>query len=225
MVNNSFLASGGLYEFLGIADYFFLGAAALWGIYCVVLVWMRLTAKRFKNEEQQNAFLEQVEDHLRAGDFNGVEALCEGDQRAVPMMISLAVKNRDLPPEELENWVMDRFQFDVISPLQSSFSWISTLIKASPMLGLLGTVAGMMGAFATLETATAEEPTKQLLADIRMALEHTLIGLLITVTLLFNMAPINTRYREMEELVVFGMNRFFAAFKAAQPKRRMKISS
>lgn len=220
-----FFAAGGLYHFLGIADYFFLGAAAIWGLYCVTLVWMRLSAKRFKNEEQQNAFLEQVEGHLQAGDFAAVEQLCEGDQRAVPMMVSLAVKNRDVPTEDLENWVMDRFQFDVISPLQSNFGWISTIIKAAPMLGLLGTVAGMMGAFETLETATAEEPTKQLLADIRMALEHTLIGLLITVTLLFNMAPINTRFREMEELVVFGMNRFFSAFKAAQPKQRMKLRS
>ena len=93
------------------------------------------------------------------------------------------------------------------------------------MLGLIGTVAGMMGAFATLENATAEEPTKQLLADIRMALEHTLVGLLITVTLLINMASINNKIRELEELVVFGMNRFFDTFRAAQPKRKFQVRS
>jgi biopolymer transport protein ExbB/TolQ len=93
------------------------------------------------------------------------------------------------------------------------------------MLGLIGTVAGMMGAFSTLENATAEEPTKQLLADIRMALEHTLVGLLITVTLLVNMASISNKIRELEELVVFGMNRFFDSFKAAIPKRKLHVRS
>jgi biopolymer transport protein ExbB/TolQ len=91
------------------------------------------------------------------------------------------------------------------------------------MLGLIGTVAGMMGAFETLESATAEEPTKQLLADIRMALEHTLIGLLITVTLLTAMASINNRIRQMEELAVFGMNRFFDSLRETQKQRKFRV--
>ena len=90
------------------------------------------------------------------------------------------------------------------------------------MLGLIGTVAGMMGAFETLEMATAEEPTKKLLADIRMALEHTLYGLLITVTLLTGMAFINNRIRQLEELAVFGMNRFFDALRDSQQHRKFR---
>ena len=67
----------------------------------------------------------------------------------------------------------------------------------------------MMGAFETLETATTSEPTKQLLRDIRIALDHTLIGLLITVSLLVAMGVINNRIKDMEELAGFGLNRFF----------------
>ena len=213
---------GGIYSFVGHAGYYVLGAAAFWGLYCVVIVWTRVAQKRFKTEAEQDLFLDQVEQHLRQGDFGSVETTCDGDLRAVPMMVSLAVKNRNLESEKLESWVMDRFQFDVLSDIESRINWISTLIKASPMLGLIGTVAGMMGAFETLETATAEEPTKKLLADIRMALEHTLIGLLITVTLLTAMAFINNRIRQLEELAVFGMNRFFDELRAAQQPRKFR---
>jgi biopolymer transport protein ExbB/TolQ len=124
--------------------------------------------------------------------------------------------------EKLESWLMDRFQFDVMSDVENRLSWISTIIKAAPMLGLIGTVAGMMSAFETLETATAAEPTKQLLRDIRMALEHTLIGLLITVALLTAMASISNRIRQMEELVVFGMNRLFESLHYVQ-KRKFRV--
>jgi len=214
---------GEIYSFVGHADYYLLGAAAFWGLFCISMIWSRVSSKRFKNEKAQDEFMTEVEKLLQVGDFDGIHKLCEGDSRAVPMMINLAVQNRDIEPDKLEGWVMDRFQFDVLSHINAKISWISTIIKASPMLGLIGTVAGMMGAFETLEKATAEEPTKQLLADIRMALEHTLIGLLITVTLLVCMASVNNRIREMEELAVFAMNRFFDGFRAALPKRRFQV--
>ena len=213
---------GSIYSFVGHADYYVLGAAAFWGIYCMILVWTRVAQKRFRTEAEQEQFLDGVEQHLRQGDFESVQSSCDGDLRAVPMMVSLAVKNRNLDQDKLESWVMDRFQFDVLSDIDSKITWISTLIKASPMLGLIGTVAGMMGAFKTLETAGAEEPTKQLLADIRMALEHTLIGLLITVALLTGMAFINNRIRQLEELAVFGMNRFFDGLRDAQQHRKFR---
>ena len=213
---------GSIYNFVGHADYYILAAAAFWGIYCMILVWTRVAQKRFRSEADQEQFLDRVEQHLRQGDFESVHSICDGDLRAVPMMVSLALKHRNLDQVKLESWVMDRFQFDVLSDIDSKITWISTLIKASPMLGLIGTVAGMMGAFETLELATAEEPTKKLLADIRMALEHTLYGLLITVTLLTGMAFISNRIRYLEELAVFGMNRFFDGLRDSQQHRKFR---
>jgi biopolymer transport protein ExbB len=213
----------GLYDFVGTADYYVLGAVAFWGLYCIILIWSRVSKARFKSEALQDEFLTKVESCLNTRDFEGVKALCEGDDRSVPSMIKMVMENRDVNPDELEGWVMDRFQFDVINQINGKISWVSTIIKAAPMLGLIGTVAGMMGAFNTLEKATAEEPTKQLLADIRMALEHTLMGLLITVTLLICMASINNRIRDLEELVVFGMNRFFKSFRTAVARRGVQL--
>jgi biopolymer transport protein ExbB/TolQ len=127
-------------------------------------------------------------------------------------MISLALNNRELGYTKTRQLVMDRFQRDIIADLDQRISWISTVIKIAPMLGLLGTVAGMMGAFATLAEATTVEPTK-LALDIRIALETTLIGLSITVPLLIAMASINNRIKHMEELVAAGLTRFLEAYK------------
>jgi len=153
---------------------------------------------------------------LARGDYAAVQSKCEGDRRAIPMLVDLAVQNSELEPQALHDLVSDRFQYDAIAQIEASVAWVSTIIKLAPMLGLIGTVAGMMGAFETLETATTSEPTKQLLADIRIALDHTLIGLLITVSLLVSMGVVNNRIKDMEELVGFGLNRFFELFEAGR---------
>ncbi len=204
-----------LYGFIAQADYFLLGAAALWGLYCITIVWRHVAQRRFRNEREQVQFLEGVEKVILRGQFEEALDTIGEDSRAVPAMVRIAIENRDLGKDKLADLLFDRFQYDVMGELQDRVSWVSTIIKASPMLGLIGTVAGMMGAFETLEKATASEPTKQLLADIRTALDHTLIGLLITVTLLIVMGTINNRVRQMEELAVFGVNRFLDALETA----------
>lgn len=214
-----------IYEFVGTADYFFLGAAGLWGLYCIFLVAQRVSMLRFKSEEAQNGFMENVENFLSAGDFESAKNLCGEDRRALPRMMDLAIRCEDMPSDEMELLVMDTFQADVVSDFDASLNWVSTIIKAAPMLGLIGTVAGMMGAFATLEEATAADPTKQLLADIRMALEHTMIGLLITTTLLIIVAFVNNRIKRLEESVVFGMNRFFRTLSDANRHFRTRRSA
>jgi biopolymer transport protein ExbB len=201
-----------VYDLLGKADYVFLALAALWGTVCAILVWNRVNAKRFKTEEEQDRFLDSIEPQLVQGNFDAALQTCESDNRALPVMISLALNNRELGYAKTRQLIMDRFQRDIIADLDQRISWISTVIKIAPMLGLMGTVAGMMGAFATLAEATTVEPSK-LALDIRIALETTLIGLTITVPLLISMASINNRIKHMEELVAAGLTRFLEAYK------------
>ena len=46
-----------------------------------------------------------------------------------------------------------RAAHDVMADLEYRVSWVNTVIKAAPMIGLLGTVVGMMGAFGSLAAA------------------------------------------------------------------------
>ncbi len=201
-----------LYAFMGHADYYLLAAAAFWGIFCVHMIWTQIARIRYKTEAAQDEFLDSVSQDIANGNFESAEAACEGNPKVLPMLVSMALKNRDMDTPALQELVLDRFQYEVLAPIESRVGWVTTIIKLAPMLGLIGTVAGMMGAFETLEKATTSEPTKQLLADIRMALDHTLIGLLITVTLLVIMGAVNNRIKDMEELVSFGLNRFFETY-------------
>ncbi len=96
--------------------------------------------------------------------------------------------------------------------LDVRIAWVVTVIKTAPMLGLFGTVVGMMGAFGKLAGSKNVNPT-DLAGDIRVALETTAIGLSIAIPLVMCMASITNRTRVLQDLVGAGLNRFFDAFR------------
>ncbi|QDS95979.1 Biopolymer transport protein ExbB [Roseimaritima multifibrata] len=201
-----------LYMLISNSTYLALGLVALWGLYCIVVIWTRVSNKRFKNEAAQDAFLDEVDPALRSGDFETAAMLCEGDSRAIPQMLELAIANRELGYGRVRQVVLDRFQRDVLSDLEYRLSWVSTVIKSAPMIGLFGTVFGMMGAFKTLATAESVEPSA-LAGDIQVALVTTASGLAIAIPLMIIVANINIKISKMEDLVGTGLTRSFSALK------------
>ncbi|NQU20983.1 MAG: MotA/TolQ/ExbB proton channel family protein, partial [Candidatus Nealsonbacteria bacterium] len=87
-------------------------------------------------------------------------------------------------------------------------------IKTAPMVGLFGTVLGMMGAFAQLADPTKQPEPAALANNIMLALITTACGLAIAIPLVLSMASISVRIRKMEDLVGAGLARFFETFKA-----------
>ncbi|MEQ8784766.1 MAG: MotA/TolQ/ExbB proton channel family protein [Pirellulaceae bacterium] len=202
---------------LGVIMYVVLGLIALWGAFCVVTVWRRVAQKRFRNEKAMSAFLDEVEAPLSKGDFNTALEICDGDQRAMPQLIFLALENRKIGFTKVRQLVLDRFERDVLSDLEHRLSWVNTVIKSAPMVGLLGTVIGMMGAFQKIGGGQGPQAEK-LATDIMTALITTACGLAIAIPLVLCTASINVRIRKMEDLVSYGLSRFLEAFRQATKK-------
>lgn len=186
--------------------------AALWGAFCVIVVWMRVGAKRFKTEDQQVAFLQAIEEPLMKGDFDTAAQICEGDSRALCQMAHMAITNRGFGYAKVKQLIIDRFQRDVLADLEYRVTWVKTVIASAPMLGLLGTVLGMMGAFGKLAGASNVDPT-QLAGDIQFALITTAVGLSIAIPLIVTVSVMNIRIAKMEDLVTAGLGQFLEIFK------------
>lgn len=200
---------------MSIADkaiYGMLLLVTLWGAFCVVMILMRLSSKRFRSEQALLEFLEPVETSLEKGDFADAKEQVENDPRAIPQLALLAISNRSLGYKKVKELVIDRFQRDVLADLEHRMSWVNTVIKTAPMLGLLGTVVGMMGAFGKLAAVENVKPD-QLAADISFALITTAWGLSVAIPLVMAMATINVQIRKLEDLVSLGLARLLDAFK------------
>ncbi len=198
-------------DYVGLADYLALFLIALWGAYCCVLLWRRISQIQFSSEDEQEAFLDEVQRLLAQNKIDELAELCDGDPRVLPELTLVGLKHRQLPIAKLRNTLIERFQRDVMAELDYRASWIQTIIKAAPMLGLFGTVLGMMGAFSKLSAATEVSPDK-LASDIMFALITTAIGLSIAIPLVLATASINVKIGRLEDFVGSGLTRLVEIF-------------
>ena len=204
-----------IFAYLGYAIYFVMALIALWGAYCVVMVAARVRQKQFVSEEQQTAFLEAIEEPLAKGEYNAAAEVCDGDRRATCQLAELAINNRKLGFTKVKQLIADRFQRDVLQDLEYRLSWVYTVIKVAPMIGLLGTVLGMMAAFAKLAIPNANVEVAKLAQDIQFALITTALGLTIAIPFVLCTAYINVQIKKMEDLVGYGINQFLEIFREA----------
>ena len=121
-------------QYAGNVIYVALALIAVWGAYCVIMVWRRVAQTRFRSEEEQVSFLQSVEETLAAGDFDGATEICESDPRAMPQLAALAIGNRDMGYSKIRALLVERFQRDVLADLEYRLSWVYAVIKTAPMV-------------------------------------------------------------------------------------------
>ena len=160
--------------------------------------------------------MDDVNVMIADADFEGTLEYVDGDPRAIPQMVEMAVNNRDLGYKRARVMMMDRFQRDVLSDLEYRLSWVGTVIKSAPMIGLFGTVFGMMGAFQTLSAGDVNP--QELAGNIMVALITTASGLAIAIPLMIIVQNVNVKMAKMEDLVGAGLQQFFEAFKSGLKK-------
>lgn len=204
----------GVFNFLGNLCYVVLFMQAVWGAYCALMVWSRVRQKRFKSEAQQREFLTAIEEPLLRGDYTTVSQICEGDPRALCQLVQVGVDNRSLGFGKVKQLIADGFQRDILNDLDFNLNWVYAMIKTAPMIGLLGTVMGMMGAFQKLSMSRTVQ-ADQLASDIQLALITTACGLTIAVPLIVATAGVSIRIRKLQEFVTYGLNQFMDIFKEA----------
>ena len=210
-----------VFAILGYVIYTFMFLIALWGAYNVFMVFIRVRQKQFDREDRQVEFLVAIEEPLVRGDYDAAVDVCDGDRRAMCQLSQLAIENRRLSFPKVKQLIADRFQRDVLQDLEHRLSWVITVIKAAPMIGLLGTVLGMMGAFGKLAGEDKVE-AGALAQDILFALITTACGLAIAIPLVLAVAFINIRIKKMEDLVAYGINQFLEIFKEASIRHPSK---
>ncbi|TWT35645.1 colicin uptake protein TolQ [Posidoniimonas corsicana] len=195
-----------LFTLIGYVVYTAMALLALWGAFCLILTWRRVSQTRFRNESEQNEFFEELEPPLNGGKFDVAAELCDDDRRAMPQLALYAIENRKVGMNRLQRRLVERFQQDVLADIEHRLSWVSTVSKSAPMIGLFGTVIGMMGAFSNLSSG-AQVDTGKMAEDIMFALITTAMGLAIAVPLVLGSASINIQIRKMEDLVSVGLAR------------------
>jgi len=191
---------------LGDACYGFLALNFLWGLYNIIMGFRRVKELNFSNHEEQAEFVEEVLPLVQAGRYDAIEELTRDDPRALPQLVELSVTNRQLGYDQLRQVVMEILQRDVMGDLEYRTNWVATTIKCGPLLGLFGTVLGMMAAFGRIGTGEKVQPS-MIAAEISIALICTAMGLGTAIPFNFMLASLTTRIRTFQDALGAGLMR------------------
>lgn len=106
-----------------------------------------------------------------------------------------ATQPEDLGRDKVEDAIADFTNNEARKTLQW-VNYISLVAQASPMLGLLGTVMGMVSAFSTLESSGGADP-QALAGDISVALLTTLWGLINAIPAIIAYVLFKNKYNQL----------------------------
>lgn len=206
---------------VGYLIYASMAAVALYGVFTVVLIFRRIAQKAFRSQTAAGEFLEECRSHMQTGNYDAVADLCDSPpywSKAVPQLILVALANRERPPNKLRRVLGEKFEREILADLEYRTSWVSTIVKSAPMLGLLGTVIGMIMAFGKIAAAgqTGTDP-KALATDISFALVTTALGLTIAIPLVMAGNVIHVRMGKLQDTVQQDLGEFLDDMAATTP--------
>lgn len=170
-------------------------------------------------------FVERFLTLMRTGalDRSGALALCEENDSPMAHIFAHGVRKWGRPSVEVEQAIIDGGEREV-SQLRKNLRIINGVATISPLIGLLGTVLGMMIAFFDLAGSDGGNRAQELAVGIVTALSTTALGLAIAIPCLilymYFAGRIDSLVMEMDELAQQVVHRVSAEGLAANPPVR-----
>lgn len=129
---------------------------------------------------QVGEFLTGILPLLRRKSYAEAIARCEEGHGPVVAVVTTAIYKRHLPPAELREIIREVAQLE-IPRLEANISLLGTIGYVAPLIGLFGTVLGMMQAFQQLSRAGGVSSVAELSGGIDSALITTAAGLAVAI--------------------------------------------
>ncbi|WP_250458910.1 MotA/TolQ/ExbB proton channel family protein [Microbulbifer litoralis] len=172
----------------GTFMYPILVVAAL-GIAVAVERYIRLIYERHTNR----AMWDKLEPVLNSGDFDRARNLVKQDKSGVSQVLAMglarqgAVRRR----EDIEI-AMEESMMEIIPQLEKRTPYVALFSNIATLLGLLGTIMGLIEAFTAVANANPAEKADLLSASISVAMNTTAFGLMTGIPLLIIHALLNS---------------------------------
>lgn len=123
--------------------------------------------------------IDELEALFDEGQFQEAMELCESEDTLLTRTVSAGIGKIGHTFAAMEKSLEEMGDEEAVK-LHQKIGWLSLIANVAPMMGLLGTVAGMVAAFRVIATSKNPDPAE--LADgISMALLTTLFGLIVAI--------------------------------------------
>lgn len=171
-----------------------IGLVLVVGLAVALERWIFLTVAKGSN---RRAF-DRILPLLRKKDYNGVIEVSRSSQAPVGRIIASGLARMQQTPrrEEIE-YAMEEGVMEAVPRLEKRIAYIATLANVATLLGLLGTIMGLIAAFTAVAEADPSEKATLLSQSISVAMNTTAFGLMAAIPLLLLHTSIQNKTNEI----------------------------
>ncbi len=156
--------------------------------------YITLTLIRTRNQKAW----ERVQPALMSGDFDQARELTSEDDSTISHLLGMglarqgAVRRR----EDIEI-AMEESMMEIIPQLEKRTPYVALASSIATLLGLLGTIMGLIQAFTAVANANPAEKADLLSASISVAMNTTAFGLIVAIPLLITNTVLTAKTGEI----------------------------
>ena len=172
-----------------IVGFFVAGGPFMYPILIVFAVGAAIAIERYvtltRITSRNQSVWSQVQPALVEGDFDRARELTSQDDSTISRLLSMgldrqgAVRRR----EDIEI-AMEESMMEIIPQLEKRTPYVALASNIATLLGLLGTIMGLISAFTAVANANPAEKADLLSASISVAMNTTAFGLIVAIPLL-----------------------------------------
>jgi biopolymer transport protein ExbB len=159
-----------------MAILFFLSIGA---VYIIIERYMTLS----RAEQVDQNFMNSIRASVESGNIQAAKALCQSVDAPMARMVEKGLDRIGKPLEDINKAIENIGNLELLK-LEKNLSTLASISGIAPMIGLLGTVIGLIIAFQDMTGATNITP-QTLSSGIYHALTATAAGLLVSIIAMF----------------------------------------
>ena len=151
------------------------------GLAITVERWVQLNRTRNVNRRMWN----ELHPVLAKGDFEKAKSMISRDDSTISQMLGMGLARMGMVRrrEDIEI-AMEESMMEIIPQLEKRTPYVALLSNIATLLGLLGTIMGLIEAFTAVANANPAEKADLLSASISVAMNTTAFGLMSAIPLL-----------------------------------------
>lgn len=185
-----------------IVGFFVTGGPFMYPILIVFAVGAAIAIERYVTltmvTNRNQGMWSRLQPALMRGEFDKAREMTSKDESTISKLLSMglarqgAVRRR----EDIEI-AMEESMMEIIPQLEKRTSYVALASSIATLLGLLGTIMGLISAFTAVANANPAEKADLLSASISVAMNTTAFGLMVAIPLLVTHAVLTAKTGEI----------------------------
>ena len=184
--------------FYSIVEFFVTGGPFMYPILLVFAVGAAIAVERYVTltlvTNKNQVVWDKVQPLLANGEFDEAREMTSKDESTISQVLNMglslqgAVRRR----EDIEI-AMEESMMEIVPRLEKRTAYVGLASSIATLLGLLGTIMGLIEAFTAVANANPAEKADLLSASISVAMNTTAFGLMVAIPLLIMHAVLTSK--------------------------------